>query len=132
MDRTNLGDNFCETNTNEFHERTNLTYSNCNCQLIKHFEHFPNCSMGEFIGINIRGNLELPCKPKNIMECNKVSPFDGLNGDKNYYSKIDFGCKRECKRTHYKMDITVGDVDLIPFQKYVESGQNTSINASKL
>ena len=63
---------------------------------------------------------------------NKVSPFDGLNGDKNYYSKIDFGCNRECKRTHYKMDITVGDVDLIPFQKYVESGQNTSINASKL
>ena len=66
----------------------------------------------------------------------KVSPFDGLNGDKNYYSKqtakLDFGCKRECKRTHYKMDITVGDVDLIPFQKYVESGQNTSINASEL
>ena len=74
MDRTNLGDNFCETNTNEFHERTNLTYSKRTCQLIKHFEHFPNCSMGEFIGINIRGNLELPCKPKNIMECNKVSP----------------------------------------------------------
>ena len=72
MDRTNLGDNFCETNTNEFYERTNLTYSKRTCQLIKHFEHFPNCSMGEFIGINIRGNLELPCKPKNIMECNKA------------------------------------------------------------
>ena len=88
--------------------------------------------MGEFVGINIKGNTKPPCKPKNIMVDNVVSPFDGLNGDKNYYSKIDFGCKRECKRTHYKMDITVGDVDLIPFQKYVESGQNTSINASKL
>ena len=63
----------------------------------------------------------------------KVLPFDGLNGNKKYSSsKIDLGCKRECKRTHYKMDITVGDVDLIPFQKYVESGQNSSINASNL
>ena len=88
--------------------------------------------MGEFVGINIKGNTKPPCKPKNIMVDNVVSPFDGLNGDRNYNSKIDFGCKRECRRTHYNMDITVGDVDLVPFQKYVESGQNTSINASKL